>query len=119
MKCVLCEAGHVDHPHWVGVEAICGYCKKPGMVVATNAENHDAILEKATKTPLEVSGCPPHYLTCRDCEILHFKNALPKRGVCPECGKAKTDSLMKDPGFASSFCDDACRSAWATKQARA
>jgi hypothetical protein len=113
VKCILCESGHTDHPHRVGVEALCGDCKKPGTVVATDATDYDPVLEQSAKTSLEVSVYSPHGLTCRDCETLRLKAALPRRGACPACGKEKGDR-----GFAESFCSDACRSAWATKQAR-
>jgi len=117
MKCVLCESGHADHAHRVGSEALCGECRKPGVVVATNEADYDTAIERSTKTPLEVSVYPPFGLTCRECETGRLKSALPKRGVCPACGKPKTDSPMKDPGFASSFCDDVCRTSWLRSRA--
>jgi len=113
VKCILCESGHVDHAHQVGVEAVCGDCKKPGMVVATNSTDYDPVLAKSVKTQLEASAYPPSGLTCHDCEGVRFKAALPKRGVCPACGAKRGDL-----GFAESFCDDDCRNAWLAKEAR-
>jgi hypothetical protein len=114
VRCVLCESGHVEHAHRVGVEGVCADCRKPGVVVSTDATNFDATIK--TQSPLEVSAYPPRVLTCCDCEGARFKTALPKRGVCAACGRPKTDSALRDPGFAESFCDDACRSAWLTRQ---
>jgi len=112
VRCALCEAGHADHPHRVGAEALCGECRKPGVVVATSEADYDAAIDRAAKVALEASVYPPFGLTCRECETGRLKNALHERGACPACGKTRADS-----GFASSFCNDACRNAWLAKQA--
>lgn len=112
LPCQLCEAGHKIHEHRVGGWARCSECRREGVVVATSESDFDKELSKTVTLSLEVSAYGDGDLTCHMCEATRFKKALPVRGgICGACGKYSPKKA--DVGFASSFCDDGCRSDYA------
>jgi hypothetical protein len=111
LPCQLCEAGHSLHQHQVGGQARCAECRREGVVVATDSTDYDATLAK-TGVALEVSAYGDGEVTCQFCESTRFQKALPVRGgICGACGKFSPKKT--DAGFASSFCNDGCRSDYA------
>ena len=101
----------------VGDSDRCADCDASGVVVTTNVHGTDLNkeLQRSAKTPLEPSAYEPGGLTCRACETLRFKSALPERGVCAACGKHNARAMARDLGATRSFCDDDCISAWVSR----
>ena len=95
----------------------CIDCEIGGVVVTTNVHGTDLNMElqRSVKTPLEPSAYEPGGLTCRACEKLRFKAALPERGVCAACGRYNAKASARDLGATRSFCDDACVSNWISR----
>ncbi len=97
----------------VGDSGHCADCGADGVVVTTNlaGTDLDRKLHRSVSTPLEPSAYEPG-LTCRPCEALRFRSALPERGVCAACGKHNAKATAQDLGATRSFCDSACISAF-------
>lgn len=98
----------------VGDIGHCSDCGAAGFVVTTNlaGTDLDRELQRRVSTPLEPSAYAAGGLTCRLCETLRFKSALPERGVCAACGKHNAMAMAKDLGATRSFCDTACINAF-------
>lgn len=96
----------------VGDVEKCVDCGGSGVVVTTTFEGHDLDRELARRSPLplEPSVYEPAGLTCRPCEAIRLRQAMPKRGVCPACGKENLKATLQDMPGTRSFCDDACLS---------
>lgn len=89
----------------------CADCGSSGVVVTTSLEGHD--FDKELSRRVAVALEPSAYsqaLTCRPCEATRLRAALPKRGVCPACGKQSQKAVLMDLSGTRSFCDDKCRS---------
>lgn len=116
LSCVLCEAGHFEHPHALGVRAKCADCRREGVVVATLDDERKTLLVnpelagEGLRLELSAYGDRPS-VTCDGCERLRFLGVLPRRGRCPACGD--TDLKRIDLGATQAFCDDVCRTDYA------
>lgn len=100
----------------IGDRAECSECRKPGVVVAADGK-HDLGLECESDLPLE----PSRYregLTCKGCELILFRSALPSRGSCGWCGAPNAKALHHDLGATRSFCNDQCISNFLTNEER-
>lgn len=101
----------------IGDESACSSCRLVGTVVADSDGRHDAALERVSGRPLEPSRYHPG-LTCRGCELILFRSALPQRGTCGWCGAINAKAMHSDLGATRSFCNDLCISNFLTNEER-
>lgn len=101
----------------IGDRGVCDSCFKHGTVVAASGA-HDPELERVADLALEPSSYLRDGFTCRACETVLFRSALPERGVCGYCGKTNARAMHHDLGATRSFCDERCISAFLNDEAR-